>query len=208
MTNNQIDKPYEQCARAAVTFFSLLVGLAIKHFLDHAIRSDNPVLQHNRWIYFGIGVFIFLRYVIGSTNHLWQEYVRHATVKPSHFNKETWFLIDLSFLMIFGLLGIFAFSQTTVFKMHLWLFIYSFIGVMWTAVNNLFRDPNNPWKFWGFVNGSQGVLLILSYLGHTFWPFSIICQWDIWLFLLFLGTLGLFYWDLSYQLKNLSDLPQ
>ena len=71
---------YKQGIGAAVTFFSILVGLALTHFLEYVQEAQPPevdeILHKNVWLCFFIGILIFLRYLVGSSIHLYVQYIR------------------------------------------------------------------------------------------------------------------------------------
>ncbi len=61
-------KRYEQSIRTITAFFAVLLGFGIKKLLDSGVE-----LGGDKWPCFILSVLLFLRYLLGSANHLWLE---------------------------------------------------------------------------------------------------------------------------------------
>ena len=73
-------KRYEQSVRVATVFFSVVMGFGLKHILEPPTgHGINP--ETDRWACFFIALLLFIRFLFGSANHLWDEYVPI----PSHW---------------------------------------------------------------------------------------------------------------------------
>jgi hypothetical protein len=84
---------FENCVRSILAFFAALIGFGLKHILDADPKAYGDIVAH-RWQYFLVAVLLFLRFFIGSANHLW---LRHGTASENRkFKIDCWCLISVS----------------------------------------------------------------------------------------------------------------
>jgi hypothetical protein len=216
-------KRYEQSIRVITAFFAVLLGLGLKNLLDP--KAFGP--ENARWPCFLMSVFLFLRFLLGSNNHLWLEFI-HPDNRKVHCTKvdgtkvngfkvcRFQILKDFFFLIIFGLLGMGICYSTTVDKFldgNLWL---TGIALGWVFINFLVgRGKRGKWGFWLEVNLAQffSVLVVHCFVIPRHWG-TIPCwlsfvlpgaAWDWSLFILVLVYVVIFTWDVSRQLGILQD---
>jgi hypothetical protein len=65
---------YEPSIRAVTVFFAAVLGFGLKHLLDTDYTQKTADIYTYKWLFFLVAVFIFLRFLTGSANHLWLEY--------------------------------------------------------------------------------------------------------------------------------------
>jgi hypothetical protein len=106
----QANPRYLQSITVVTLFFAALLGFGLNHILEAEHTEKGSIIAHHRWEFFFVAVFIFVRFLTGSANHLWLEYVKNPREDP-----ETWFglnqdyilfTVDLATLTIFGCLGV------------------------------------------------------------------------------------------------------
>src|SRR5437879_4207317 len=65
---------YDQSIRVITAFFAALLGFGLKNLLDNkSLPSDMPAPC------FILSVLLFLRFILGSANHYWYDYVNTDT---------------------------------------------------------------------------------------------------------------------------------
>jgi hypothetical protein len=101
---------YKQSITVVTLFFAALLGFGLNHILEtEHTEPDRSVIAHHRWGFFFVAVFIFLRYLTGSANHLWLEYVKYPRVPRTRFGlnqDDILFTWDLAWLTLFGCFGV------------------------------------------------------------------------------------------------------
>jgi len=193
-------KRYEQSVRVITAFYAVLLGFGLRRLLD------NSSLGEDRWLYLILASLFFLRFLLGSANHLWFEYV---SKNPVHVH-EGWFLFDVFLLIVFGVIGLIICyeSDTKGFlQWNCWLGGVATIGacVYWQRRR---CDPTSgPWTFWVWINLLQTGFALLVLILHTWvdtlpklpgWPV------DATLALLSVAYLILLLFDVSRQLRVLA----
>src|SRR5438046_919236 len=114
MNNNKKDiRRYEQSVRVFTVFFSALMGFALKRILENPAFST---LGNDRWACFLLALMLFLRFLFGSANHLWEEYVK----TPPDGKARNFMLWDLFWLTGFGFLALQICYSNTVQQFLLW----------------------------------------------------------------------------------------
>lgn len=214
-------KRYEQSVRVITAFFSVLLGLGLKNFLDPKMFGP----ENARWPCFLMSVFLFLRFLLGSNNHMWFEFVRRdrreegdAEVNGAKVSRQQ-ILRDFFLLLIFGLVGVAICYSTTVdefLKYNLWLTgIALAVGVFFGFIDCVKGTFPGKWGYWLLVNLTQfsSILVVHCLVIPKDWG-TIPCwlsmvlpgpAWDWSLFILVVVYFGIFSWDFSKQLKILED---
>jgi hypothetical protein len=216
-------KRYEQSIRVITTFFAALLGFGLKKLLD-AEGFDPPNAQ---WPCFLMSVFLFLRFLLGTNNHMWVEFVCPDRGTESTFSADRkQVLNDFLFLVAFALIGIAICYSTTLdkfLKLNLlltglglgWVIVYAVIGFV---RSKLFRRPGRAskgdWSHWGLVNLAQlssilvvHCLIIPRHWGTIpWWPsFFPGSAWDWSLSILVVVYVLIFAWDFLKQLEILEQ---
>jgi hypothetical protein len=97
-------KRYEQCVRVFTVFFSALAGFGLKRLADSSERW--PAWE--AWGCFAAALFLLLRFLFGSANHLWLDFLGDPPVrkKKSGKNKDQEMpgamVLDCLFLTVIG----------------------------------------------------------------------------------------------------------
>ena len=192
---------YAQSIIASRNFFAILIGLSLQHILDTERNLDDPIYL-NRWPLFLIGTLLFLRFLIGSANHLWKEYIR----RPGTTSSQGRVLFDLGFLTLFGALGVVAFYQASVSSFLIWVGVISVSALMWGLIDQCCR-PNSDWRFWLWINLAQSGAIILTLILTCYVRIDLPwLRWDLWLVTLAAALVIFLYWDVRKQLGNVSSL--
>ena len=191
-------KRYEQTTRVVTAFYAVLLGFGLKHLLD------NDGLQDDRWLYLILASLFFLRFLLGSANHLWIEYVRPDPVQIS----EKTLLFDVFLLMAFGVIGLIICYQSDSIGFLTWnavLGVLALAGATVYAVRG--ARAGRPWSFWLWINLAQTASALGALALHAWWPGrpKVPCaSADGVLAVLCLVYLALFLTDLHKQLKVLA----
>lgn len=99
----EFPKRYEQTVRVSTVFFSAAMGFGLKKILDGEFQtSGSPAAPNDHWACFLIALLLFLRFLYGSANHLWSEYIR----RPPTGAQKYLMIPDFGFLILFGFLGL------------------------------------------------------------------------------------------------------
>src|SRR5438477_2926999 len=86
---------YETTIRVCTVLFSAVTGFGLNHILQTTGEFGD-----GRWLAFLITLFATLRFLFGSANHLWLEYVATDAMK----NAKILILWDVFWLMTFSVL--------------------------------------------------------------------------------------------------------
>jgi hypothetical protein len=130
-------KRYEQSIRVITTFFAALLGLGLKNLLDP--KAFNPA--NARWPCFLMSVFLFLRFLLGSNNHLWFEFVRPDLDRSRRSDEPPYVppprgrvINDFVFLIVFGLFGVAICYSTTLDEFLDGNLLLTGVGFGWVVV--------------------------------------------------------------------------
>ena len=104
MNASVTNERYESIVEASLIFFTILVGLKLADLVD----QKNVTLGGDQWPCFIIGVAFFLRYVTGSYNH---QRAQNVNRLEEHDRR---FLLDIGFLIAFGVIAVYACEADTV----------------------------------------------------------------------------------------------
>jgi hypothetical protein len=168
-----LNAPYlEPSIRVVTTFFAAVLGFGLKHMLDIPNTPDTEVLYDYKWGFFAVTIFIFLRYLSGSANHLWLEYVKVPTE-----NRHPDFLLamDLLWLTAFGCFGVAICYMRTPDEFFVRTSLLLLVAFAWTAYDHVlrriqWRDPVGEWtNYWTLLNLVQiaSVVFLSQFLWGT-----------------------------------------
>jgi hypothetical protein len=204
MSTSIPNERYEAIVDAALTFFTILVGLKLADLID----DKSGKLGGDKWPCFVIGVAVFLRYVTGSFVH---QRAQHVNQPDEHDGP---FLIDIGFLIAFGIIAVWACVADQVPEFLHRLIVFTATAFAWTiwylaaAAVAKMRGRAYTFKYspWFWVNLAQiGVL----WGAKALWPppllqptARILCLEFRWLWILSLASVALLFWDLWLQLKT------
>lgn len=184
-------KPYEQSIRVVTTFFAALLGLGLKNLLDP--KTFGP--ENARWPCFLMSVFLFLRFLLGSNNHLWFEFVKpDPDPKAPRLALRGRIVNDFIFLIVFGLIGVAICYSRNVHEFLMWNLGLTGGGFLWVMIyaglkKILKWKSQGNWSHWVWVNIIQlaSVLAIMSCPLAYNWSlyalagiYFLIFGWDFW----------------------------
>lgn len=216
-------KRYEQATRVITAFFSVLLGLGLKNLLDR--KAFGPA--NAGWPCFLMSVFLFLRFLLGSSNHMWFEFVRLDRTERQAFPVSRFRIFnDFFSLVILGLVGVAICYSTTVDEFLdrnllltglgvVWVFLYIFVGWVKKRPSGKRERPAGKWDYWLWINLTQfsSILVVHCLVIPKDWGvvprWLSFClpgpAWDWSLFILVVVYMGVFTWDFSKQLEILDD---
>jgi len=219
-------KRYESAIRVIAAFFAVLLGFGLKQLLDPGSRAQ---LSSATGPCFIICVLLFLRFLVGSSTHMWVEFVLPDLKTDSTFKAPWWqIVIDFCFLTFFGLLGMaICYSRDLEHFMKL-NGIWAFVGVVWSAFYTWLKHvprqrvanvdapkaPREDWWFWILINAVQMAALWLLYgpvmdqrWGPVWfwWDWLPQPRWDLALLALLLIYALLLFADVMLQLRVLAN---
>jgi hypothetical protein len=158
---------YLESIRVVTTLFAAILGFGLNHILEaEHTEPARSVIAHHRWGFFLIALFIFLRFLTGSANHLWLEYVKDPRVDRPRFGlnpDDILFTVDLAWLTLFGCLGVamcYAKNEDTFFLLTSGLLTAALI---WSLLDWFFRR-----RQWRLEIGNWGPTWIVLNLIHLF----------------------------------------
>src|SRR5262245_31212461 len=92
-------KRYEQSVRVVTAFYAVLLGFGLKNLVDgNSLKSHGE----SHWLLLILASLFFLRFLLGSANHLWIKYVSQDPQSISALG----FLWDIIMLIVFGVIGL------------------------------------------------------------------------------------------------------
>lgn len=222
-------KRYENAIRTITAFFAVLLGFGLKRLLDSGTSAPSFSPAHALWPCFFLSVLLFLRFLLGSANHMWFEFVRPDRKEGATlaFDKlRVRILNDFAFLVVFGLVGVgICYSETLDQFLRLNLLLAA-IGIVWVAVYWLIGKTRGRaagaasagrWGYWGWINliqfaavlTTQCLVLPANWGTVPWWPRIFPGPpWDIALLLLCVVYLALLAIDVTLQLRNLETDPE
>jgi hypothetical protein len=161
MGANDSNSRYEAIVDAALTFFTILVGLKLADLID-----KNGALGVDKWPCFIAGVAVLFRYVSGSFNHQRAQYVN----QPGQHDGE--FLFDIGFLIAFGIIAVWASVAEAVPAFLYRLIVFTVTAFVWTVWNLVVAKPGSgmkPFAYspWFWLNLAQLCVLVGA---KVMWP--------------------------------------
>src|SRR5438093_509310 len=129
---------YEQSIRIITAFFLVLVGLAVKYVIEPK-KIPGPEL---RWAFFFLSIFLFMRYLLGSANHLWYEYIKDDPTQVDHRSLSK----DFAFLILFGVMAVVITFSQTLEEFLGWNAVLVGIAILWSWKS--YTSSKADWGFW------------------------------------------------------------
>ncbi len=141
--------------RVVTVFFAALIGFGLKHLVD-VTEHGAPGIYPHRAMCFVLAVLLFLRFLLGSANHLWHEHSRCEGLA----NKPK-LGIDLLFLVVFGLIAI-CICYADSLEHFLWRNMYLLVAAFaWSCLDAAVYSDQRPWcKVWVIIDLVQGLFLL------------------------------------------------
>ena len=148
------NRDFEPTIRAVTAFFAALIGFDLKHLLD--LQPPHPLAPHTVPCFL-IAIFLFLRFITGSANHLYVEHVKAQTKSFLLFG------IDIAFIVIFGIVA----SFISYARNLTWFFglsaAFLFSAIIWGFVNNaissrIHHPDRGNWRAWRYINLVHGFI--------------------------------------------------
>lgn len=135
--------------RVITVFFAALVGFGLKHLADTTMCSAPEIYPH-RATCFVLAVLLFLRFLLGSANHLWYQYVRCLP------KVKTWQLgIDLVALTGYGLIAVRICYTKTLAEFLSWSVGLLIAACIWFLIDLVLTDQVKRWPVWLIINLAQ-----------------------------------------------------
>lgn len=186
--------------RVITVFFAALVGFGLKHLADETAKGHDG--HPDDLTCFVLAVLLFLRFLLGSANHLWYEYIRsRPPVKTSQLG------IDLAALTGYGIIAVYICYAETLTH-FLWGSVFLLLGAcIWLGVDAWFAPgQERQWKNWLIINLVQGVVLVCVALGNTSMGdiYPGYASWKVILLLVFIACL---VFDFHLQMQVLKRKP-
>jgi len=157
MSEPETNSRYANIVDAALTFFTILVGLKLADLID-----SKGALGEDKWPCFITGVAVFMRYVTGSFNHQKAQYVKRMEHRDRRFS------FDLFFLMVFGIMAAWACVADTVPSFLCRLSWFSGIALSWTICDTIIesvandKKPRHHSKYAGWIGINLVQLIIFG----------------------------------------------
>lgn len=150
---------YEATIRVVTAFFAALIGFGLKQLLDVRYKPDMELAAY--WLpCFITAVSLFLRFITGSANHLWLEYVKNdPSLKWS-------FSIDILFLVILGIIApLICYSDSLSQFLYLSALL-SLAAFAWGLIAPRVekRKEEGDWRNWLLIDILQGGYFVFAWL--------------------------------------------
>lgn len=159
--------------RVITVFFAALVGLGLAHIADVTVLNG-PDSYPDDFTCFILAVLLFLRFLLGSANHLWYEHSR-----PRGKADTLQLGIDLLFLIFYGLIAVYTCYAKTL-EQFLWSSVVLLgVACAWSWIEAACKSHKRRWKDWIFIDFVQisFLLLVLAWVidvgdlwfGYAWW---------------------------------------
>jgi hypothetical protein len=201
-SSRQQDDRYEQSVRVVTAFFAAVIGFGLKNLLD---ATEGGQISAHKWPFFLVTIFLFLRYLLGSANHLWAEYVSGTSEVREWPNVRI--VKDFAFLVVFGVLAAtmcYAPSALQFYRQGIYLVLVAlaWVGIDW-IFHRLVLKTNTRWNFWLLLNGIQLIFFVIAwYLAYIRFGNPPWTTWSWSLILLVSSTASILLIDLLLQLRQ------
>ncbi len=193
-------KRYEQTVRAYTAFFSAFMGFGLKAVIDHKEWG------HERWVCFAITLPLFLRYLLGSSNQLWYEYVRED---PSA-RLRSLILWDFCWLLTFGILGMVICYTNSVQGFLRGTAVFGLVATLGPLWDKWIKDRkgiqmNEFWFEWFRINAIFTFVALVTAIVYRngFGKLQSVYGVDWSLIVLALASIAIMFFDLRHQLHVL-----
>lgn len=145
--------------RVITVFFAALVGFGLNRLAD-VTGSNGPDSHPDDFTCFVLAVLLFLRFLLGSANHLWHEHSR-----PQGKADTLRLGIDLLFLIFYGLIAVYTCYAKTL-EQFLWSSVVLLgVACVWSGLEKACDSHENRWEDWFIINIAQISCLLLVVLG-------------------------------------------
>ncbi|MCZ6653996.1 MAG: hypothetical protein O7D91_13335 [Planctomycetota bacterium] len=134
--------------RVVTVFFAALVGFGLKHLAD-VTECSAPDIYPHRAICFVLGVLLFLRFLLGSANHLSYEHGQAGK------EVDTWNLgFDLAGLTGFGIIAVSICYAGTLAQFLQWSVYFLAAACVWMVLDAVFFGDNQArwWPGWLIID--------------------------------------------------------
>src|SRR5947209_1707933 len=119
---------YENSIRVISAFFSALIGFSLKNLLDLA-KADKTAAA-DWWSALILAVLLFLRFLLGSANHLSLVHVKARPTESTRYH----LIFDLFFLVLFGLVALRMCYSENLLDFFIYNAVYLVFAVVWGVV--------------------------------------------------------------------------
>jgi hypothetical protein len=199
-------------------FFAAVLGFGLKHLLDLDTQIANKPVEiftykwlPYKWLFFLVAIFIFLRLLTASANHVWLEYQKYQ--RPYRRRDDLLLIVRFSWLTIFGCFGAYlcyAGNPSQFFLRAAYLlaacFAASVLQVLWSPISQVlwsrlrWTTSVGKWAWgWFSVNFSQlAAVVVIMTLDRT-WGSRLVWLAIVSAVILFVD----FYWQLAEIKKKL-----
>jgi hypothetical protein len=168
---------YERSIQVTSAFFAAFIGFGLKNLLDEAKKASSPAEAADWWALLILAVLLFLRFLLGSANHLSVEYVLGEPTPQ----RRRYLVFDLAVLVLLGLLAAricFATNVKDFFWWNLWFLAPAFLWGFFAA-----ERRTKTWSesgMWLAINALQaGCVIILLCTSVAARVPYLECQWTL-----------------------------
>jgi len=208
---------YEPSIRVVTVFFAAVLGFGLKHLLD-TLKKDAPEIYTYKWLFFLVAIFIFLRFLTGSANHLWLEYQKYKRVERrrelpkflSWLTPDVQVTFSLSWLTLFGLLGVYLCYAGTAREFFLRasiLLLATFLGSVFQVLWSWFKLSSSIGQWGYFWVGANGIQLAVVWVFMQGWLPWVSGTWGRRLLAVAIVSALILFIDFIWQLKQLAKKP-
>lgn len=182
----------------ATVFFSTFMAIGLQKILEH--------LDEQKWLCFLVAFTLFLRFLLGSANQLWDDYVR---VSPSREARNC-IPLDFVWLIAFGLVGLLMCYANSAEHFLIWCGVFGMLAIVapiydtWRR-HRIGKRASDFFFKWLIINFSFTVAVGLTYLWYTAGPERgrNATGWSRSFSTLTLVSLALLIFDIYHQLNAL-----
>lgn len=199
---------YEQSVRMVHWFFGALIALS----LNHLFRDQRQSFGVDAWPALLLCTFLFLRYLIGSANHMWYEYA----IKKSE-NLTARLLRDFIFVIVYAFLAVRITDAADIRQLIFCQCVLLAVGVAWTATDKFLtflrsswkkqrRSLRGRWDFWLVINILQllsALVVFLFGINEHRIPWI---EWSVSLAMLVVIYFVLLVFDMTLQFRTLARM--
>jgi hypothetical protein len=193
---------FEPGIRVVGALFAATIGFGMKHILD---ASEGTMAIH-KWPLFATSLVFFLKFLVGSSNHLWYEHIDNSINR----HPNVLVILHITFLIIFGLFAAGMCYADSILQYHLIAILFLGIALAWNIVDFVVRravgdPPRGNWRFWIWTNLGHGALFAFSWpLHNTVVGSQIGFGWTWSWLVLFLGSSAILHLELVLQYDQLA----
>jgi hypothetical protein len=214
-----VTNPYEQIVKVYAAVFSVLVGISLKDLLDplhFGSEAQQPALaeEYGPALAFTATLFLVIRFLVGSANHLWIESLEHASLNKIGQSAAWTFIGHFLGLTLFGFLILRLCRCTGATEIVGWSALFLLAA---GATAGLFRllSPQIPyfnmWRRWFWLDATQGAALGALWYWYAgaaiYLPYlKVRCNFSL-LAMAAISLIGLVL-DLHFQIRKLEQIAK